>query len=93
MILLSSPSLPLITGSGESGKSTLVKQMKIIHGDGYTLEELKAFRPTICDNLVHSMRAVLEVRDEAAKHYGCWFQPSVDRCLKNKGGRFVQSRR
>lgn len=50
----------LLLGSGESGKSTLVKQMKIIHGDGYTTEELKAFKPTICDNLVHSMRAVLE---------------------------------
>ena len=47
-------------GAGESGKSTLVKQMKIIHGDGYTNEELISFKPTICDNLVHSMRAVLE---------------------------------
>ena len=34
--------------------------MKIIHGDGYTNEELISFKPTICDNLVHSMRAVLE---------------------------------
>lgn len=50
----------LLLGAGESGKSTLVKQMKIIHGDGYTTEELKSYTPTICDNLVHSMRAVLE---------------------------------
>lgn len=50
----------LLLGAGESGKSTLVKQMKIIHGDGYNKEELKAYMPTICDNLVHSMRAVLE---------------------------------
>jgi len=50
----------LLLGAGESGKSTLVKQMKIIHGDGYTNEELISFKPTICDNLVHSMRAVLE---------------------------------
>lgn len=47
-------------GAGESGKSTLVKQMKIIHGDGYTREELASYKPTVCDNLVHSMRAVLE---------------------------------
>jgi hypothetical protein len=45
-------------GAGESGKSTLVKQMKIIHGDGYTSEELVSYKPTVCDNLVHSMRAV-----------------------------------
>jgi len=50
----------LLLGAGESGKSTLVKQMKIIHGDGYNNEELKSYRPTIADNLVHSMRAVLE---------------------------------
>lgn len=34
--------------------------MKIIHGDGFTNEELRSYKPTICDNLVHSMRAVLE---------------------------------
>lgn len=50
----------LLLGAGESGKSTLVKQMKIIHGDGYSESELKGFKPTVCDNLVHSMRAVLE---------------------------------
>jgi GTPase SAR1 family protein len=50
----------LLLGAGESGKSTLVKQMKIIHGDGFTAEELRSYKPTICDNLVHSMRAVLE---------------------------------
>ena len=29
------------TGAGESGKSTVVKQMKIIHGDGYSPKELQ----------------------------------------------------
>ena len=28
-------------GAGESGKSTVVKQMKIIHGDGYSQKELQ----------------------------------------------------
>lgn len=28
-------------GAGESGKSTVVKQMKIIHGDGYSPKELQ----------------------------------------------------
>ncbi len=30
-------------GAGESGKSTVVKQMKIIHGDGYSQSELESF--------------------------------------------------
>ena len=34
-------------GAGESGKSTVVKQMKIIHGDGYTNNELASFRVSV----------------------------------------------
>lgn len=41
------------------GKSTLVKQMKIIHTDGFSLSELCAFRPTVLDNLLASMKYVL----------------------------------
>lgn len=35
------------TGSGESGKSTIVKQMKIIHQNGYSRDEMLLFRLTI----------------------------------------------
>ena len=35
--------LPPSIGAGESGKSTVVKQMKIIHGDGYSQQELESF--------------------------------------------------
>lgn len=48
-----------IIGAGESGKSTLVKQMKIIHADGFTHAELSSFRPTVLDNLLASMKYVL----------------------------------
>ena len=34
--------------------------MKIIHGHGYTNEELQSYRPTVCDNLVSSMMAVMK---------------------------------
>ncbi|KAF4521692.1 hypothetical protein B566_EDAN017179 [Ephemera danica] len=49
----------LLLGAGESGKSTLVKQMKIIHSDGFTKDELLSFAPTIRDNLLSSMKYVL----------------------------------
>ncbi|CAH1795126.1 unnamed protein product [Owenia fusiformis] len=49
----------LLLGAGESGKSTLVKQMKIIHNDGFTDEELISFKPTVLDNLLQSMKYVL----------------------------------
>ncbi|KAH9052733.1 G-protein alpha subunit [Lactarius vividus] len=49
----------LLLGSGESGKSTIVKQMKIIHSNGYTSEELLAFRLPIWNNLLQSAHAVV----------------------------------
>ena len=49
----------LLLGAGESGKSTFVKQMKIIHGDGYSKDELKSFTSTIHGNLISSMVEVI----------------------------------
>jgi len=34
----------LLLGAGESGKSTIVKQMKIIHESGFTSEDFKQYR-------------------------------------------------
>jgi hypothetical protein len=44
----------LSLGSGESGKSTIVKQMKIIHQNSYTPEELLAFRLLFMENPLES---------------------------------------
>ncbi|KAK3319258.1 guanine nucleotide-binding protein alpha-3 subunit [Apodospora peruviana] len=49
----------LLLGSGESGKSTIVKQMKIIHLRGYSEEELKNYRPTVFKNLIECAKAVI----------------------------------
>ena len=49
----------LLLGTGESGKSTIVKQMKIIHGDGYSIAELNNFKPVIHKNLFTSMIQVI----------------------------------
>lgn len=50
----------LLLGAGESGKSTILKQMKLIHDNGYTKEELMAFREVIFSNTIQSMQVVLE---------------------------------
>ena len=47
------------SGSGESGKSTIVKQMKIIHQNGYTVDELAMYRLTIYKNLVDCAKALV----------------------------------
>ncbi|KAI9760374.1 MAG: Non-essential glycogen phosphorylase [Chaenotheca gracillima] len=49
----------LLLGSGESGKSTIVKQMKIIHQNGYTPDELALYRLTIYKNLVDCAKALI----------------------------------
>nr|BAC20192.1 G protein alpha subunit [Helicobasidium mompa]BAC20193.1 G protein alpha subunit [Helicobasidium mompa] len=49
----------LLLGSGESGKSTIVKQMKIIHQNGYTRDELVLFKATVFKNVVDSAQAIV----------------------------------
>lgn len=43
--------LNLPPGAAESGKSTLVKQMKIIHSNGFTKQELLTFKVAILNLL------------------------------------------
>lgn len=51
-------------GCGESGKSTVLKQMKIIHMSGYTNEEAIAYRRVVYRNVVESIQALIQaVRD------------------------------
>ncbi|KAG8896096.1 Guanine nucleotide-binding protein alpha-2 subunit, partial [Tulasnella sp. 417] len=49
----------LLLGAGESGKSTIVKQMKIIHLNGFTPQALLFFRPVIYRNLVESAQDII----------------------------------
>ena len=46
-------------GSGESGKSTVVKQMKIIHQGGFTTDQLLEYRPIVYRNVAECARSVV----------------------------------
>ncbi|KAG8857146.1 guanine nucleotide-binding protein subunit alpha [Serendipita sp. 411] len=50
----------LLLGAGESGKSTVLKQMKLIHHGGYNDQERESYKEIIFSNTVQSMRAILE---------------------------------
>jgi len=50
----------LILGAGESGKSTLFKQMKLIHAGGYSAKELHEFIGVVHPNIVESMQIMLD---------------------------------
>jgi len=50
----------LLLGAGESGKSTIFKQMKILYGAGFDENERISFRRYIWSNIVESMKAICD---------------------------------
>lgn len=50
----------LLLGAGESGKSTFMKQLKILHQSGYTDQERKTFKNTIQSNIISNTCNLLE---------------------------------
>ena len=60
----------LLLGSGESGKSTFLKQMRIIHGGDFVEEELKQYRLVIYSNIVNGMKVLIDARDKLGISWG-----------------------
>lgn len=50
-------------GAGESGKSTILKQMQLIHGAGYTPQERESYKEIIFSNITSSMKVILEAME------------------------------
>ena len=59
----------LLLGAGESGKSTIVKQMKIIHEKGYSMDELKQYRSVVYSNTIQSLVAILRAMPLLRVHF------------------------
>lgn len=53
----------LLSGTGESGKSTFIKQMRIIHGSGYSEEDKKGFTKLVYQNIFTSVQAMIRAMD------------------------------
>lgn len=58
-----------IVGTGESGKSTFIKQMRIIHGSGYTDEEKKGFVRMIHQNVFMGMLSLIKAMEKLKVSY------------------------
>ncbi|KAG7485657.1 guanine nucleotide-binding protein subunit alpha-12 [Solea senegalensis] len=54
----------LLLGAGESGKSTFLKQMRIINGQEFDRKALLDFRDTIYENILKGMRVLVDARDK-----------------------------
>jgi len=49
----------LLLGTGDAGKSTFLKQLKLIHNDGFSVKEVHQFRVVLQDNLITSIQRIL----------------------------------
>ncbi|KAG5833010.1 hypothetical protein ANANG_G00297320 [Anguilla anguilla] len=52
----------LLLGAGESGKSTFLKQMRIIHGQDFDQRAKEEFRATIYSNVIKGVRVLVDAR-------------------------------
>jgi len=50
----------LLLGAGECGKSTILKQMRILHLNGWSTEERKTFRTLVQRNTIESVQSLIE---------------------------------
>ncbi|CAJ0588668.1 unnamed protein product [Cylicocyclus nassatus] len=53
----------LLLGPGESGKSTCLKQLKIMHANGYSEQEIQEKKFVVYMNIVQSMAALLDAME------------------------------
>eukprot|EP01125_Pyxidicula_operculata_P010624 TRINITY_DN34_c0_g1_i1.p1 TRINITY_DN34_c0_g1~~TRINITY_DN34_c0_g1_i1.p1 ORF type:complete len:356 (-),score=77.76 TRINITY_DN34_c0_g1_i1:99-1166(-) len=68
----------LLLGAGESGKSTVAKQMKVIHMGGFAKEERESYVSAIHANIYESIQNLMrasedlgvEIQDESVKSIG-----------------------
>ncbi|KAL0271199.1 UNVERIFIED_CONTAM: hypothetical protein PYX00_008370 [Menopon gallinae] len=61
----------LLLGTGESGKSTFIKQMRIIHGSGYSDEDKRGFIKLVYQNIFMAMQSMIRAMDLLKIQYGC----------------------
>jgi guanine nucleotide-binding protein G(q) subunit alpha len=56
-------------GTGESGKSTFIKQMRIIHGAGYSEEDKRSYVKLVYQNIFMAMHIMIRAMDTLKIQY------------------------
>ena len=52
-----------VSGTGEAGKSTFIKQMRIIHGQGYSDKDRAEFKVQVYRNIYAGMQILVEAME------------------------------
>jgi len=69
----------LLLGSSSSGKERMVKEMKILHQNGYTTEELISYRLAVYKNVIDSIKSLIE----AMRQFEIELEDEADRKLRD----------
>ena len=81
----------LMLGTANSGKSTIIKQMKILHKNGFSTIERKHYNSLVVGNLTESMHAIIDIinsapgldfRDHNSRIKSVYFEAMVDELLR-----------
>ena len=62
-VMWSKNKISFILGTGESGKSTFIKQMRIIHGSGYSDEDKRGFIKLVFQNIFMAMQSMIRAME------------------------------
>ncbi|KAK1770941.1 guanine nucleotide-binding protein alpha-2 subunit [Phialemonium atrogriseum] len=54
----------LLLGAGESGKSTILKQMRLIYSQGFSKNERLEWKPVVFNNVVQAFRLISDAMNE-----------------------------
>lgn len=54
----------LLLGSGDSGKSTILKQMRLIHSVPFSSQEIESYRQLVFNNITHGLKYLLDAMDD-----------------------------
>ncbi|KAJ3317591.1 Guanine nucleotide-binding protein G(o) subunit alpha [Blyttiomyces sp. JEL0837] len=60
----------LLLGSGDSGKSTVLKQFRLVYGTGFTDQDRALFKPIIIENTLNAAKALISAMETLEIPFG-----------------------
>ncbi|KAI9316562.1 guanine nucleotide binding protein, alpha inhibiting 3, isoform CRA_a [Obelidium mucronatum] len=60
----------LLLGTAETGKSTVLKQLRIIHGGGFTDDDVQLFRSAVRKNIFDTVKILMDAMEALQIPYG-----------------------
>eukprot|EP00128_Syssomonas_multiformis_P017823 Colp12_sorted_trinity150504_noHs@15594 len=81
----------LLLGSGESGKSTFFKQLRILHNNGYSKAELEAMRSQVIDNVRNSILCLIQACEDLDIPLSAQLMQATEALIATSRPNFVES--